>query len=1000
MSAVLRTILLLSLFSAFLLWHPVVAEPAKKAADLTGPLAPDEALKHFRVAPGLRVELVAAEPDLESPVAMAFDEDGRLFVVEMRDYPNGPAKGQPPQGRIRLLEADATGRYRHKSFFADNLLFANGLLPWKGGLVVTAAPHIVYLKDTKGTGVADHREVLFEGFAAQNPQLRVSHPILGLDGWIYVANGLRGGMVKRAGKDEPPVNLSGMDFRFDLLHDRYEAITGIGQFGNTFDDWGRRFVCDNRHHLRHIVLDNRYLKRNPFLGVPAVLEDVSELEAGATVAGAGAKVYPLSSNWTTSNLHAGRFTAACGVFVYRGTLLPRDFQGSAFTCEPTGDLVHQEILQPHGATFRSHPPREGVEFLATPDSWCRPVNMAQGPDGALYIVDMYRAVIEHPEFMPPELKNRPDLLLGKDKGRIYRIVPEKHQSKPIRPNLSKATTAELVALLESPDAWWRVTAQRLLLERQDPAAVALLRKRYRTAVPPLARLHVGWLLEALQALTPEDALQLLEDSNPRVREAAVQLSERWLPKNTAIQDHLIALAADGDARLRYQVALSLGEWDDDRVLPPLAKIAVAGAEDRWTRLAVETAVPKRAGALIGVLCRAKPGLVEKETPGRLALLQELAALVGGRRDPEEVGDVLATVAALPGEGAIHWRMAGLNGLADGMGRRGTQLAVFLQTLPESKKAVITQATALLTGAAEVAADRKRELPERLSAIGLLAHAPWKTAAATLPALLADEPAQEIRLAAVRALAAHPREEVPAILVKSWRSYTPAVRREVMEALLRQPDRALAFLKAIEAGQIRANDVDPQRSRQLVNHPRADVRTLALRLLKGNLPADRKQVLERYQAALKVKGDTARGKALFQKHCATCHRVSGVGHEVGPDISDLRTKTADQILLDVLDPNAAIDSNYVNYNIVTRSGKVLTGLIASETASSITLKRAENQTETVLRQDIDEIQSTGVSLMPEGLEKSISVEEMADLLHFLKNWRYAESGVPVGEPEKK
>src|SRR5581483_9946042 len=249
----MRTTLLAALAAGLLAaWPGAAQEP--KAGGPGKPLSPAEARKQFRLPPGLRLELVAAEPVVQSPVAMAFDPQGRLWVVEMRDYPNGPGPGQPPQGRLRILEdRDGDGYYEHGSTFADNLLFANGLLLWKDGAIVTAAPHIARLRDTDGDGQADRRDVLYEGFAAQNPQLRVSHPILGLDGWVYVANGLRGGMVKRVGSEQKPVNLSGMDFRFDLLRDRGEAVSGMGQYGNTFDTWGRRFVCDNRHHLRHVV---------------------------------------------------------------------------------------------------------------------------------------------------------------------------------------------------------------------------------------------------------------------------------------------------------------------------------------------------------------------------------------------------------------------------------------------------------------------------------------------------------------------------------------------------------------------------------------------------------------------------------------------------------------------------------------------------------------------------------------------------------------------------
>jgi putative membrane-bound dehydrogenase-like protein len=988
----MRTALLLPvlLLLGSALGLPAAAPPAK-APEVNSPLTPAQALREFRVAPGLRVELVAAEPDIQSPVAISFDEDGRLWVVEMRDYPNGPAKGRPPEGRIVLLEPDDSGRYKRTSVFADGLLFANGVLPWRGGALVTCAPHILALGDPGRTGKSTTREVLFEGFAAQNPQLRVSHPILGLDGKVYVANGLRGGLIHRAAEpDAPPVNLSGMDFRFDPLHpDRYEAITGMGQYGNTFDDWGHRFVCTNRNHLVPIVLPDRYVRRNPFLAPPPPATDNQSPGGSATV-------YPLSRNWTTASSHAGTFTASCGVSVYRGDLLGAPYRGSAFTCEPTGNLVHQEILEPDGAGFRGKPAFKGVEFLASPDDWFRPVMLAGGPDGAFYVVDMYRAVIEHPQFMPPELKERPDLLLGKDRGRIWRIVPDKPRTKTPRPRLSKASTAELVRLLAHPNAWWRTTAQRLLLERQDRAALEPLGELCRSSPEPLARLHAAWLLHGFDALAPDLLLRLLDDPHPRLREHAVRLAEGQLSRNRTVREKVMALAGDKDDRLRFQVALSLGEWDDDRIVAPLAQIAQAGAGDRWTRLAVASSVPRRAGALIVALCKTEHGFTDRADPARLTLLEELAALAGSRRDPEEVGRLLAALAALPGKDAARWQMTGLNGLAEGMGRRGTQLGTFLDTLPAERQAAARQAAALLTAAARLAGDRKQPAPERLAAVRLLAHAPWTTAGPVLSELSADEPVQEVRLAAVRALAAQPRGEVAGILLKGWPGYTPAVRRETTEALLRQPDRIRALLDAVEAGKVKPGDIDRSRSRQLVNHAQPDIRKRALKLLQGNLPADRKEVLARYQAALKLTGDARRGQAVFQKHCATCHRVAGAGKSVGPDLSDTLGKTPAALLNDIVDPNAAIDSNYMTYTVTTKAGKVFTGIIAAETASALTLKRAEDQSDVVLRQDIEEIASTGQSLMPEGLEKVISVEEMADLLSFLKGWRYL-GGKPFGGP---
>jgi putative membrane-bound dehydrogenase-like protein len=985
-----RALLLAGLSLSFLFWHAPAAAQPEKAKPRTGPLSPEQARAAFKVAPGLRVELVACEPQIESPVAMAFDEDGRLFVVEMRDYPNGPPPGQPPQGRIRVLEdKDGDGFYEHSRVFADNLLFANGVLPWRGGVLVTAAPHILHLH-AGASGLADRREVLFEGFAAQNPQLRVSHPVLGLDNWIYVANGLRGGKVKRSGKaDAKPVDLSGRDFRFDLLRDRYEAISGMGQYGNTFDDWGNRFVCDNRHHLRHVVLPERYLKRNPYLAVPEVLEDTSELPLGE--AGAGAKIYPLSKNWTTSNLHAGRFTAACSVFIYRGDLLPERHRGSAFSCDPTGNLVHEELLRQHGATFRSRPPRQGVEFLATPDDWCRPVFLALGPDGAMYVVDMCRAVIEHPEFMPPELQKRPDLTWGKDKGRIWRIVPEGYKHKPIRPNLSKASGPELVKLLEHPNAWWRTTAQRLLLEKNvaGPRLLAapharLLRDLCLTSKSPQARLHAAWLLDTGGRLTSDVTIALLRDSDPRVRAQAAMLAEPMLGLDESGHEPLFALATDSDAQVRFQVALSLGEWDDDRILKPLAQIARQDVDDPWTRAAVASAVPKRAGALIAeYLSLLSPR--EAAPAGQLQMLRELAAVVGARRDPKEMTSVLHTLIAMTRKDMLSWQIAGMDGLAEGMARRGAQLGQILKT-PEAAE--------LLARCAAYASDTKRALPERLTAVRLLAHVPWDKAEPALTRLMKEDPAQEVRLAAVRSLAAHPHPEVAGLLLKSWRAYTPALRREVTEALLRQPDRIKALLQEVEAGRVKPGDIDAVRLRQLLNYGQPEIREQARKLLQASLPADRKEVLARYQPALQKEGNATRGREIFKKNCATCHRVAGIGVDVGPDISDSRTKTLSALLTDILSPNQAIDNNYVNYVVTTKAGKVLTGIITAETATSLTLRRAENQTDTVLRQDIEEIVSSGVSLMPEGLEKEISVAEMAELLAFLKNWRYLDGQVPV------
>ncbi len=977
---------------------------AAEPPEIRSPQTPAQELASFVFAPGFKAELVAAEPEIEAPVAMAFGADGRLWVVEMRDYPNGPEEGEPPRGRIKLLtDTDQDGRFETAKIFADKISFGNGLLPWKDGVIVTAAPQILWLRDTDGDDVCDTREVLFEGFSAGNPQLRVSHPILGLDGFVYVANGLRGGEVVRPAKaGEPPaepVKLAGMDFRFNMLDGRYEAISGMGQYGNTFDDWGHRFVCDNRHHLRQVVLESRYIKRNPFLAVADVVQDISAVEE--TFAGAGAKIYPLSRNWTTSNLHAGRFTAACGVFIYRGNGLPKDYYGAAFTCDPTANILHAEHLEQRGGSYLSKPMQEGREFLATRDEWFRPVSLTHGPDGALYLVDMYRAVIEHPEWMPVELQKRKDLLLGRELGRIWRIVPVESAPDAAKavaaPALQKLNAPELVAQLRSPNVWQRETAQRLLLERGVAQAVDPLRAAL-TAPSPQTRVLAAWLLgggasgNASAFLSP-DLEKLLSDEHPRVREQAILLWE----KRTTIQEagkpvenadllpRVMQMSDDPDSLVRMQVALSLG-FCGHSPNAPLQRIGVA-SNDLWTRTAILCSLtPETAGQMLASLGGTAP--VTSLSP---EFARELAILAVARKNPAEVAPVFS---ALPAVGA-DLRLTLLGAVAEGLRRRGTTLTAFLRGFPDSQKVAADQATAVLADAAVQAGAASAPGTARLTAIQLLSEAPWDIGGPVLLRLFTEDPAPEIRAAAVRALGAQSDPAIGATLLASWKASLPGLRREILDALFRNGERISLVLEAIEKGDLKPGDIDPIRTKQLMSSPNVTIRDRAKKLLQASVAAaDRQPVIEKYKAALEMAGDPKRGQALFAKTCAACHRIGETGNDVGPSIADTRTKTPAALLTDILNPNQAIDNNFVQYVIETKAGRTISGVIAVETASSVTLKQAESKTETVLRQDIEDLTSTGQSMMPTGFENNLSLADMADLLNFLKNWRYLDGLTPL------
>ncbi|MDE0102070.1 MAG: HEAT repeat domain-containing protein [Bryobacterales bacterium] len=964
--------------------------------DRTRPLVPEEALRTFRLSGGFRIEVAASEPNVTDPIAAAFDENGRLYVAEMRGYPYDPPPGGQAAGRIRLLEdTDWDGVYETSRLFADRLHWPSGIACWNGGIFVTAAPDIVYLKDTTGDGIADARRTVFTGFGTDKSEDIVNNLKWGLDHWIYGTTSYNGATVVHAERPtDPGLALGANDFRFNPKTERIEAVEGTrGDFGNAFDDWGNRFGSNSGNPVIHAVYPLSHVVEGwepTRLAAPAFVSD--------------RRVFPISrpepwrvarrqhwARWvdTTPDMRArrfppqelaeqGYFTGGAGLGIYRGDAYPAGYRGNAFAPEPAGNLVLRTVLERDGVTFRASRAEDGREFLASADNWFRPVNLVNGPDGCLYLLDMYREVIEDPSAIPDEILAHIDYYSGQDLGRIYRIVPVGFR-RGARPSLGAAPLAELVDALEHPDGWWRDTAHRLLFELRPAGASAALRSLVRRSDSPQARLHALWSLEGLGQLDEPSLLAALADPHPDIRRNAVRLAELRSAPSMPLRERVASMSSDRDAAVRFRAALAI-----PGLAPGLASEILAGmlprdAGDEWIRAAAFAGAHDDPLGLLERLVRDKTFLAG---PGSEAAVRQMASSVASKGRPDAIQSVLAAMRGLDDPQDRGLQISAAAGIATGLESRGESLANLVRG-PESPQ-LAAELAAVLDVALTVAVEPAGATPtERTEAIRLLRWAPAERALPALANLLTpDEPAA-VQLAAVRSLGFHRGEEVGRILAAAWRTYSPAVRREAAEALFSRDERLPAFLDALENGTALASHLDPIRQTALLGHAQAEIRERARGILAGQTAAPLADALGRHRAALALTGDARAGAPIFERECATCHRLAGVGHDVGPDLVERASSPRAELLVDILDPNRSLQSNYVNYRLDTRDGRVVTGVLAREWAKSLTLRRGEGIEDTVQRREIADLTSMGLSLMPEGLGDEISPAEMADLLAFLR-----------------
>ncbi len=915
------------------------------------PTAPAEALGSFEIRPGYRLELAASEPQVMDPIAFAWDARNRLFVVEMRGYSE---RREAALGRLRLLEdRDGDGFYETSRVYIDGLKWPTGVLCYRGGVFVIATPDLLYFKDTDDDGRADHREVIFTGFGEGQKRLNVQALAnglsWGLDGRVHGATAMNGAQLRRPGEDvSQGLTLRGQDFSFDPESFELRAEAGGGQYGLTFDDWGNKFVCSNSHHMQWIAYDND--QRLPNL--PSPLVDIPN-------DGAAAEVFRLSpdepwrlvrTRWRVAGQVpgpvegggrvSGYFTAATGICSYGGDL---------FTADAGSNLVHRKVLDWAGRVqpeARRPDDASKREFLASRDNWFRPVFLNHGPDGALYIADMYREVIEHPWSLPEGIKKHLDLNEGYDRGRIYRVIPEDQPAaEPV--NLASLSTPKLIEQLESPIAWRRLTASRILRERGNGEEADALRTLLFKSEQRETRLLALHQLARQKKNRVEVLQQAIRDHEPWIRAAAVRLAQRAGSRNP-LQNHLVDLVQDPSPKVRFQALLGAAEATRDQ----LVAWSSVRQEDPWCLAALRGALGKSAPALVQDMVEADETISREllELAGRS---QPSALVYRQLAEPEQ--NVYLIAAAQGGHR--------LDGILEDQAQR----------------------QALVRAHAATATDKGRPRSERLPSIALLGGLHTKEAVEALSSLLRETEDDAVAQAALAILGRRESFDHEAALLQHWPQWSPSLQSAIIDLCLTRDKSMMALLDHIESGAIRRSSLSGGQVINLQNDGNSAIRQRARALFVPRTKAEREAAVIRARPALNLAGNAADGRAHYQLRCASCHEVNlENGNTLGPNRKALAQNGKERLLINLIDPNREVLPNYFASVVTRKDGSAVTGVIIAESSRSVVVRQPLGIDAEIDREEITSVMTEQHSVMPEGLEAGLSHQELADLLAYLVN----------------
>ncbi len=960
------------------------------------PIAPEG----FQLHPEFRMERVAAEPLVYDPVDLEFDEHGRAYVLEMPGYPLSDAQSR----LVYLKDENGDGQFDARLVVADSLTVATSLMPYRQGFLVVAPPQLIWLKDLNGDLVMDEREVILEGFDVGNLQHNANGLTYGLDNWIYAANGGNDGAPYFPEKAGDRLDLRGEDFRFRIEDHRLERVgESSGGFELAFDPWGNMFETHNLEHVSHLVFPGRYLRDVP-VDPSHTLTVISDHEENGL-----SRIYPIGEQETRVNHpeQSGYFSGACGITFYGGNAFPQPFNNSLFVADVVLNLIHLDLLTSQGAGFQASRLREKAEFLASSDRSFRPVNLATGPDGALYVVDMYREVIEHPEWIPDEIEATLDLDAGKDKGRIYRITPRKWR-KPARLNLNANQPTDLVKALADPNQWTRLTAQRLIVESGDPALAPRLEDLAQNTREPLGLLHALWTLEGLGELKDEILLKAFRAEEAGLRYNGLQIAELRINQSPVWVSEVLRSTADPDARVRMQAALTLSTLPDDRygkheeeIRKALLGVVNHPDADRWTAMAVAVAAASQPVAFMEALL-GESGVLNE---ARQSVVETLARLVGKQNDGLKAQQILAVLSSqsalspsLKADAleamALAWeagRPAPTNEILPLLeGLESIRHPAVIRSCGQLRQAMQLPVSQVLREQVKIALGKVQDpslaQEERLNLLKLIELEDFDRRASVLYALLDNREPRVLQEEVLWQLWRTDHPEIAPRLVELWPTLGPAARKGAGDILLYKSANQEILLNALESGAIKMGEMnfDLERRRTLLWWSDDEsVKKRAEALFSDAGVVTRREAIDQMRPALELQGNIAQGREVFANLCANCHRYGNIGQDVGPALTEINRKSREALLYDILDPNAAVDTRYLNHQVRTIDGNIYSGIVARESDESVSLKMIGGQEKTIDKADIDRFTSLGISYMPEGQEAAMGQQDLAHLLAFLQ-----------------